>query len=46
MPMKRESIKSPVVYIRHAETVCQDCGKLGCLIPVPHKLTHRSTKDE
>jgi hypothetical protein len=29
-----------------AEQVCRDCGKLGCLIPVPHKAPEQRTGDE
>jgi hypothetical protein len=29
-----------------AEQVCRDCGKLGCLIPVTHKLPEQRTGDE
>lgn len=35
--MAKPRILSPVVYVPHAEQVCKDCGKLGCLVPVPHK---------
>jgi hypothetical protein len=42
--MKREPVKAPNVYIRIAQQVCSDCGKVGCLIPVVH--TEQRTGDE
>lgn len=39
--MAKERIKVPVVYTvvytPHSQAVCKDCGKCGCLVPVPHK---------
>jgi hypothetical protein len=34
------------IYITHAQQVCGDCGKLGCLIPVTHTAPEQRTGDE
>jgi hypothetical protein len=43
---KPEQVKSPVIYTPHAQQVCGDCGKLGCLIPVTHAAPEQRTGDE
>lgn len=34
---KPEPVKVPVIYKTHAQTVCSDCGTLGCWIPTKHR---------
>jgi hypothetical protein len=36
--MAKPRILSPVQYVQHKDSACSDCGKLGCLTPVPHKV--------